>query len=189
LRGHGESGAPVTAASYPPDILSMDMEAVLAAEAIRDYRLIGYSLGARTALRMVIRGAKPSRLVLGGMGLAGILDSNARRDYFISAIENRDTLRRGDTGYEVARFIKSTSANADAAVHILRSQIASTQQQLASATMPTLVIAGDKDADNGSAADLAAALPAARYAVIDGDHMSAVVNPQLANEIIAFLKS
>jgi pimeloyl-ACP methyl ester carboxylesterase len=189
LRGHGESGAPDTPASYPPDILAMDMEAVLAAESVTDYDLVGYSLGARTALRMVIRGARPSQLVLGGMGLAGILDSNARRDFFISAIEKRDTLKRGDIGYEVARFIKSTNANAQAAIHVLRSQVVSTAAELATVTMPALVIAGNKDFDNGSAAELATALPAARYAEIDGDHMSAVVNPQLATEIIAFLKA
>jgi pimeloyl-ACP methyl ester carboxylesterase len=187
LRGHGTSGAPDDADAYPPDILAMDMEAVLAAEAVTHFHLVGYSLGARTAVRMMVRGAHPDKLVLGGMGLAGILSMKDRQDYFIAAIENSAMLKRGDAGYQVARFLKSTGTNATAAVHVLRSQITTTRDELAAIATPTLVISGDTDFDNGSAAELASALPHGKYAEINGDHMSAVINPALADTIIAFL--
>ncbi len=188
LRGHGLSDAPEDARFYPPDVLAADLEQVLADARARDCHLVGYSLGARTAVRLLVRGLKPQKLVLGGMGLGGVLSLATRQDFFIRAIEQRETLRRGDAGYEVARFLKSTGTNPQAAIHVLRSQVASMMENLSALTTPTLVICGDRDQDNGSAADLAAALPHARYAEIPGDHMSAVVSKNLGLEIIGFLR-
>jgi pimeloyl-ACP methyl ester carboxylesterase len=189
LRGHGTSGAPESADAYPPDILAMDMAALLAAENCPDAVLVGYSLGARTVVRMIARGARPPKAVLGGMGLSGILDHGDRQDFFITAIENRDVLQKDDPGQIVARFLKSTGSNPHAALHVLRSQVASTEDELASCVMPILVIAGDRDHDNGSAADLAAALPNARFVDIKGNHMTAVGNPALARAIVGFLQN
>jgi pimeloyl-ACP methyl ester carboxylesterase len=187
LRAHGRSSVPEDAASYPADILAQDMEAVMADAAPDGCDLVGYSLGARTVMRMVLRGAKPGKLVISGMGLAGLTDSSVRQAFFISAIAARDTLQRGDAGYEVARFLTSTGTNPVAAAHVLRSQVDSSAAELTKVTMPTLVIAGDTDSDNGSAIDLCAALPNARYSEIKGDHMSAIVNPEFGTQIAAFL--
>jgi pimeloyl-ACP methyl ester carboxylesterase len=188
LRGHGRSGAPQTADAYPPDILALDMEAVLAAENCPEAILVGYSLGARTVVRMIARGSRPAKAVLGGMGLSGILHSADRRDYFIAAIENRESLQKGDVGFEAAKFLKTTGTNPQAACHVLRSQVSSSVDDLARLTLPVLVIAGDTDDDNGSAAGLAQALPHATYAEIKGNHMTAVGNPALASEITGFLQ-
>jgi pimeloyl-ACP methyl ester carboxylesterase len=189
LRGHGLSGSFDAAAACPPDCLALDMKALLAAENAPDARLIGYSLGARTVVRLLARGARPAKFVLGGMGLPGILDMSARQVWFISAIENRETLQPDDPGYEVVKFLKLTGTDPESAVRVLRSQVTSTMTDLGKATMPGLVIVGDKDEDNGSARDLAAAMPHARYAEIKGNHMNAVGNPKLAEEIVAFLSS
>ena len=59
---------------------------------------------------------------------------------------------------------------------------------LAAVTVPTLVVCGTEDDDNGSAEELAAALPDARYVPIPGTHMSSVTMPQLGEEIAAFLE-
>jgi pimeloyl-ACP methyl ester carboxylesterase len=53
--------------------------------------------------------------------------------------------------------------------------------------MPTAVICGDEDQDNGSAEDLAALLPDARYITIPGTHMSSVTKPELGAAIAEFL--
>jgi pimeloyl-ACP methyl ester carboxylesterase len=58
---------------------------------------------------------------------------------------------------------------------------------LAAITMPTLVLCGDQDDDNGSADNLAQALPNARRATIPGTHMSCVTRPELAQELVSFL--
>src|SRR5688500_19875498 len=66
LRAHGESGKPHDPAFYPPDILADDGLALIARLGLDDYDLGGYSLGARTSVRMVVRGATPGRLIIGG---------------------------------------------------------------------------------------------------------------------------
>ena len=59
LRAHGLSGKPHDPACYPPDILADDGLALIAHLGLADYDLGGYSLGARTSVRMVVRGAAP----------------------------------------------------------------------------------------------------------------------------------
>jgi hypothetical protein len=50
-----------------------------------------------------------------------------------------------------------------------------------------LVVNGVDDHDNGSGEALAAALPDGRYASIPGNHMSAVMKPELGSTIADFL--
>src|SRR3569832_2430423 len=86
LRGHGDSAMPEAPEAWPPDALGRDQEALLAHLGIEDYDLVGYSLGARTGVRMLVRGAKPGKAVLGGMGLSGLKDVAARRRHFAHTI-------------------------------------------------------------------------------------------------------
>jgi pimeloyl-ACP methyl ester carboxylesterase len=53
--------------------------------------------------------------------------------------------------------------------------------------MPTLVVCGSEDDENGSARELAGMLPNARYEEIPGTHMSSVTKPELGQAIAAFL--
>ncbi len=68
-RAHGQSAKPHDPAAYPKDVLTTDALAFVEHLGLGDYDLVGYSLGARTAVRMIGRGARPRRLALGGMGL------------------------------------------------------------------------------------------------------------------------
>jgi pimeloyl-ACP methyl ester carboxylesterase len=62
-----------------------------------------------------------------------------------------------------------------------------TEADLAGVTMPTLVVAGAEDLDNGSAPTLAERLPDAHYVEVPGGHMSSVTKPELGAAIAAFL--
>jgi len=53
--------------------------------------------------------------------------------------------------------------------------------------MPTLVVCGSEDDDNGSAAELAAALPQAEFKEVPGTHMSSVTKPEFGAAIAEFL--
>ena len=53
LRAHGESDRPHDPAAYPPDALTLDGHALVAHLRLTEYDLGGYSLGARTASRML----------------------------------------------------------------------------------------------------------------------------------------
>lgn len=187
FRAHGLSAAPREAVAYPVDVLSRDIEALIAHLGLTDFDLGGYSLGARTTVRLLVRGLRPRRAVLAGMGLQGIVGSTLRSEFFLRAIAMRDTAERGTPEWAAAQFMKSTRTDPEAVAHVLRVQRQTEAPQLADLAMPTLVVCGAEDQDNGSAADLAAALPNARYVEIPGNHMSAVTRPELGHAIRDFL--
>ena len=54
-------------------------------------------------------------------------------------------------------------------------------------TMPTLVVCGSEDDDNGSAEELAHAMPNAIFREVPGTHMSSVTKPELGEAIAQFL--
>ncbi len=187
LRGHGDSAKPHDAAAYPPDVLALDVAALIGHLGLTDFDLGGYSLGARTTVRCLIRGMTPRRVVLAGMGLAGLIEVHRRTDWFLSVIADPGRFARGSAGWTAAQFMKTTGVDGEAVAHVLRSQVETTRADLAAVAMPTLVVCGANDADNGSAPDLAAALPDARYVEVPGTHMSSVTKPELGEAIAAFL--
>jgi pimeloyl-ACP methyl ester carboxylesterase len=80
LRGHGDSARPHDPACYPPDVLADDGLALIGHLGLDDYDLGGYSLGGRLALRLLVRGARPGRAVVGGQGLDALDQESGRTD-------------------------------------------------------------------------------------------------------------
>src|ERR1700761_4004961 len=78
LRGHGDSDRPHDPAAYPPDVLADDGLALIETLGLTGYALGGYSLGGRTVVRLLARGAAPTRAVIAGMGLDGIVHATGR---------------------------------------------------------------------------------------------------------------
>lgn len=187
FRAHGDSAAPRDAAAYPADVLARDIEALVAHLGLAQFDLGGYSLGARTVVRLLVRGMIPRRAVLGGMGLAGIAGGRERAAWFLNVIANAATFAAGTPEFFAAAFMKSNAIDGEAAAHVLRAQQVTPPEALANLSTPALVICGADDTDNGSAAELAAALPAARLLTIPGNHMSAVTRPDFGAGIAAFL--
>lgn len=187
LRAHGASGKPHDPAAYPPDVLVRDVEAAVAELGLEDFDLVGFSLGARTAVRAVVKGLAPRRLVIGGMGLEGLAGWERRAAFFIDAIDRADAVKRDDPAFMASAFMKTMKVDRVAARLLLQSVEDSGPDDLAALTMPTLVLCGDKDRDNGSPQALAEALPDARFEEIPGSHMSSVAEPALGEAIVRFL--
>lgn len=188
LRGHGASAAPYDPAAYPPDVLALDGAALVAALGLTDYNLGGYSLGARTSLRMVAaHGAKPRRLVLGGMGYEGTVGTSRRADHFKNVLTGLGTHPRGSPEWMAEAFLKTTGADPLALLPLLDSFVDTPPEALARVGTEALVACGAEDRDNGSAERLAGALGNARYAEVPGNHMSAVLKPGLGRAIADFL--
>lgn len=187
LRAHGDSGKPHDPSAYPPDALKDDGLALVEQLGLADYDLVGYSLGARTSARMIIAGASPRRTVLAGMGLAGMLDTGGRGVFFREVLTGLGSFSHGSPQWMAEAFLKTTGGDPAALVHVLDTFVDSTRDELQRIAMPTTVIAGVDDQDNGSAAELAALLPDARYVEIPGNHMSAVARPELGDAIVAFV--
>jgi pimeloyl-ACP methyl ester carboxylesterase len=188
LRAHGQSEAPHDPAAYPQDVLVADLEAVVASLALTDYDLVGFSLGARTAVKGVLDGLSPRRLVLGGMGLSGLSHWQRRTAHFIDAIDRFGQIGRGEPGYLAQNFMKTMKVDRVAARLLLQSVGDTPMDRLGEVAMPTALVCGTEDDDNGSAEELAAALPDARYVPVPGTHMSSVTKPEFGRAIVDFLR-
>lgn len=186
-RAHGASAKPRDPAAYPKDVLTTDALALVEQLQLTDYDLVGYSLGARTAVRMIGRGATPRRLGLAGMGLEGLLGSTGRADHFRDILQNLGRHERGSPKWMAEAFLKTTKGDPQALLLLLDTWEHVTETDLARVTMPTLVVAGAEDLDNGSAPELARRLPDARYEEVPGGHMSSVTKPELGQAIAGFL--
>ena len=148
-----------------------------------------FSLCARTAVRSVIAGLRPRRLVLGGMGLEGLSGWARRAVFFIDAIDRFDTIKRGDPAFFAQAFMKTQGIDRVAARLLLGSVDDTAPEALAAVTMPTLVVCGEDDQDNGSGRALAEALPDGRFVEVPGTHMSSVTRRGLGKEIVGFLSA
>ena len=187
LRAHGESAKPHDVANYPSDVLARDAQALVAQLGLTGYDLIGFSLGARTSVRAVLAGLRPRRLVLGGMGLAGLAGWGHRADFFLDVIARFGSIRPGDPAYMAQQFMKSMMVDREAVRLLLGTMANTAPADLAAITMPTLVLCGVQDDDNGDPDALAAALPDAIRVTIPGTHMSSVTQPEMGRELVSFL--
>jgi pimeloyl-ACP methyl ester carboxylesterase len=187
LRAHGDSASPHDPAAYPQDVLVEDAQALIAHLALDDYDLGGFSLGARTAVRCVLQGLTPRRLALAGMGLEGLAGWERRANFFIDAIDRFETVKHGDPAFMAVAFMKTQQVDRVAARLLLQSVGDNEPDALARVTMPTLVVCGDKDRDNGSPEALVEALPDAHFEQVPGTHMSSVTESALGEAIVRFL--
>ncbi len=187
LRGHGESAKPHTPDAYPPDALAMDGHALIEQLELTDYDLGGYSLGARTTVRMLVTGATPRRVILSGMGLEGIIDTARRSAHFRHVLTHLGQHERGSPEWLAESFLKTTKGDAEALLLILDTFVDTPLDVVVSIKQRTLVVCGNEDFDNGSAADLASTLPAGQYFEIPGGHMSSVTKPELEQAIADFV--
>ena len=187
LRAHGASAAPHDPASYPSDVLVRDATALIAHLALEEFDLGGFSLGARTVAGMLIDGVRPRRAILAGMGLEGLTGWARRRDFFTTAIDLRGQVSRGDPHWLAIQFMKTMKIDTDAARLLLASPSDIDPAKLHDISMPTLVVCGSEDHDNGSAEALAAAIPSAEFVEVPGTHMSSVTKPELGCAIADFL--
>jgi pimeloyl-ACP methyl ester carboxylesterase len=187
LRAHGLSGKPHDAEHYPRGILARDLRELVAVLGLADFDLGGFSLGARTVVEAIGEGLSPRRAVLGGAGLEGLRHWERRKNFFLEAIELFDRVQRGDPHWLSIQFMKSQKIDRAAAALLLESFADAFMTWLEAFTMPTLVVCGDRDDDNGSAEELANILPHATFREVPGTHMSSVTKPEFGEVIADFL--
>jgi pimeloyl-ACP methyl ester carboxylesterase len=187
LRGHGDSGKPHDAAAYPPDALMADGLALIEQLGLTDYDLGGYSLGARTVVRMLANGATPRRVILSGMGLEGLLHTSGRGNYFRQVLTNLGSFDRGTPEWMTEAFLKTTKGDPEALLRILDTFVDTPKEAIAAIAAPLLVVSGVDDDDNGSSQDVADLVQDGRFVAIPGNHMSAVTRKELGQAIADFI--
>ena len=184
LRAHGRSGRPHEPECYPQGILARDLRELVAHLRLTEFDLGGFSLGARTTVEGVGEGLKPRRAILGGAGLEGLRHWERRKHFFLDAIEQFDRVQRGDPHW---LFMKSQKVDRIASALLLQSFRDAFIEWLEAFTMPTLVVCGSEDDDNGSAEELAQTIPNAIFREVPGTHMSSVTKPEFGEAIASFL--
>jgi pimeloyl-ACP methyl ester carboxylesterase len=189
LRAHGQSGKPHEPAHYPQLVLVRDLKELIAHLGLDEFDLGGFSLGARTTIEAVLGGVRPRRAILAGTGLDVLTNWERRSHFYVHAIDLFDQVKRGEPHWLAIQFMKTMKIDREAARLLLGTmRDRESRDDLAEAfSMPTLVVCGDQDDDNGSAVELANALPNAEYAEIPGTHMSSVTQPELGEAVARFL--
>ena len=192
FRVHGQSEAPQSPDAYPPGVLVRDALALVEHLGLApgEYDLVGFSLGARTALHACAGGVlEPRRLIACGMGVFGLAEWERRAAHFKRVIDEFDTIKPGSPLYTARTFLKSQGGDHVAARLLLDAMDPFDLATLANITMPSAVICGNEDDDNGSGEELAALLPDAVFIETPGNHLNSVIKPELGEAIVGFLSA
>jgi pimeloyl-ACP methyl ester carboxylesterase len=188
FRAHGQSDKPHEAAAYHKDVLADDILSLVAQLGLTDYDLGGYSLGGRTVARMLAKGATPRRVIISGMGLDGLVNTGRRAAHFRNIFDGLGKHARGTPEWMAEAFLKTTGGDPIALARILDTFVDTPIEIIRGWKMPVQVLVGADDDDNGSGSALAAELSDATLSIVPGNHMSAVVKPDLGQAMAEFLK-
>ncbi len=186
-RGHGHSDKPHDTAAYAIAVMSGDVIRLLDHLDVQTAAYVGYSMGARIGLQVVLdHPDRLTRAVLGGVGTAGALESS-------EAIA-RAFLEGGETDDPVAEtFYKFASARPINDLQALAACIRGLQPdadpaRLARIRTPILIVVGDQDEIARGAPELVELIPAARLITVKGrDHLSLVPAREFKQAAIEFL--
>jgi len=188
FRGHGRSAKPHDPAAYPPDVLATDGLALVTQLGLDDYDLGGYSLGARIAVRMLVRGATPRRAVVAGQGLREILGVGGGAGAMLRRVfAGAGTFEPGSLEERTERWLRSNDEDPVALENVLNSIVPTTTEELGRVPVPTLVVVGAEDERAATGGELATALPHGILAMVPGTHGTAATAPELTAAIIDFI--
>lgn len=185
LRGHGASPFEAPPERWPADAVARDQIALLAHLGETPLATLGYSMGAISALRFHLLSRNTGRLILGGIGDAVADEWNAARNTaFRAAIEEAIEGKDTPAAKTIRARAKSTGGSLTGYLGALSARVYTPADLLATFDVPTLVVTGTDDLDNGSGPGLAAKIPGARYKALTGNHLTAVMDPALPEAIL-----
>jgi pimeloyl-ACP methyl ester carboxylesterase len=187
LRGHGASARPHDPAAYPPDVLADDGLALIGHLGLTGYDLAGYSLGGRTVIRILARGAVPGRAIAGGQGLEAVEHTVGRGGQFRRVLANFGTFEPGSPEQAMEDWVRASGGDPVALSLVLDTFVDTPVEALARIQVPTLVLTGAEDGHNTTAGALAGALGSGQYLELPGDHGTALTTPQFEAAMAGFL--
>src|SRR5258708_9569455 len=195
-RGHGHSDKPHDPSMYGLANMRADAVRLLDHLKIARARMIGYSMGGRITLEVLMRDPKRlSAIVLGGYGDGGQIATLGQRHRIAAALLAEDPAviedvlaRRFRRGAErngkdlraLAAFIgPEETTDAESALDY---------DTLRRASAPVLIATGDKDVIAGDPRPLKGWVRGARVALLEGaDHVSVAADPLLPQAVQDFL--
>ncbi|MBS1895656.1 MAG: alpha/beta hydrolase [Actinobacteria bacterium] len=189
MRGHGGS-APSDAAAYRLDILVDDGFALVDHLGLEDPDLVGYSMGSVMVARMVVRGARPGRVVIGGTGLEPIIHMTGRGRQHHTMLADPGSAQPGTAAGRTDAYLDRIGADRVALRRILDTFVDTPIEALGEIEAPVLLLFGEEeDEARGSVEDLAEAIPRATIKRVPGDHITAPRSPEFAEALVEFLRA
>lgn len=185
-RGNGQSDHPYAPEAYEHDAEARDLVGLMASLKARRYDALGYSRGAILVARVLVLDKHARKGVLGGMGADFTNPAWPRRIAFYEAFAGK-RYQWPELKALVARA-KANGADTLALAWQQRSQPSTSPEELGKVRQPVLVVAGDRDEDNGKADDLARMLPNATRQTVPGDHGGTARTAAFAEAVVRFLK-
>jgi pimeloyl-ACP methyl ester carboxylesterase len=186
-RGHGHSDKPHDSAAYAIGIMGRDITRLLDHLDVPTAGYLGYSMGARIGLQVVMDSpSRVQRAVLGGIGASGsIKHAAAIAEAFLRGEPTDDPIAQSFYRFATARPANDLQA---LAACITGLQPRWDRAKLSAIHTPILVVAGDRDELAPDAPELVELIPSARLVTIPGrDHMGAVPAREFKQAAIDFL--
>src|ERR1700737_1046536 len=186
-RGHGHSDKPHDPAAYAIGIMAGDIVRFLDQVDVPSAAYLGYSMGARIGLQVVMDfPGRLQRAALGGIGAEGAINSaEAIAEAFLRGEPTDDPIAQTFYRFASARPTNDLKALA-ACITGLKPQWE--PAKLSSIQTPILVVVGDCDELARNAPELVELIPSSRLVTIPGrDHMGAVPAREFKQAAIAFL--
>jgi pimeloyl-ACP methyl ester carboxylesterase len=194
-RGHGHSDKPHDRASYGLANMRDDALALLDHLKIAQARMMGYSMGARIVLEVLMRDPeRPSAIVLGGFGEGGQIVAPGQRHRIAAALLAEDPAVIEDV---LARRFRRGAERSGKDLRALAACIGAEETIDATATVdyaalrrvavPVLIATGDKDFIAGDPRPLAGWFRDARVALLEGgDHATVPADPRFHQAVEDF---
>lgn len=188
-RGHGDSDKPHESAAYGIETMAADVTRLLDHLSLPEADVIGYSMGARIAVTLLLDHAdRVNAAVLGGVGAEGV-SSPPAQDAIVAALEAADpSTIDHPAGRQIRAFADRQGGDRRALAAAMDAASGVALEALTAVTAPVLVVAGADDRLAGEPRPLAAAIPNATAVVVpDRAHNTTVGDPRFRAAAVDFL--
>jgi pimeloyl-ACP methyl ester carboxylesterase len=191
-RGHGLSEKPHDQEAYANDAMVRDAAALLDELDLERAHVIGYSMGAGTALALAATDTRILRAIAVGVGGTTLARRDAStEDGFGSGMADGFLADDPDTITDpLARQFRTLADSVRADRQALAACSRGRRETIVdygSIAVPVLVVAGVDDELAGDPAELAARIPDATSTTVPGDHFTSLQHPKLARAVLEFL--
>lgn len=188
-RGHGASGTPQDPDEHGPATMADDVVRLLDHLGIDQADVVGYSMGGRIAVQLLVdHPDRVNAVVLGGVGTE-VLGKLPDQHEIVTALE-AEGLDAVDhpVGRRFRTFATRRDGDLTALAAVMRSIPPFDVARLATVSNPVLVVAGEDDSMVGDPSSMAELLPQAEVVVVpDRDHMTTVGDPRFSEAVVDFL--
>jgi len=183
LRGNGDSDKPQLDSAYKDDAEIRDLLLLADTLRLKKYSAVGYSRGSIVLAKLLTIDKRIEKAVLGGMGL-DFSNPNWDRKQMFAAAFNGKTSPETQGAVDYAKSIGADLRS----LHLQQKhQPVTAVNELSKIKAQILVIAGDRDKDNGEPETLRDAIPKSSLHIVSGDHNGTYKKEEFATAILQFL--